>query len=218
MEIIFLGALISVFIALDTTHLFQSMISQPIFACPLIGVVFGEPTIGLVAGLIFEVSFLKSIPVGAAIFPENTIGSLSATIYLLAIKNADLFKWELFIPASILLGLFVSFVGMHLTIYHRKSVEKQLHKIEKIAGNENTSSLFFIKQMATSLTFYIIIMYLLISVSVLVFYFLSNNLSPYFSLFFNNINMLWWICAFLFVGFARLMNQYLAFKRNSNAG
>ena len=42
MEIIFLGALISVFIALDTTHLFQSMISLPIFACVVLFEVVGE--------------------------------------------------------------------------------------------------------------------------------------------------------------------------------
>ena len=216
MEIIFIGALVCVIIALDTTHLFQTMISQPVFACPILGMLFGEPAIGLTMGLIFEVSFLKSIPVGAARFPENTIGSLTATIFLLSINSIKGVNWYYFIAFAIALGIFISFAGMHLTIFHRKSVVNQLIAIEKAAYKKNSGSWLFIRHQIYSLSYYMLLMYFLITISTIVFYYISITCSEYLQVLFRNVNHWWWINAFLLLGFARLMNQYIVFKKGNN--
>ncbi|MCK5075912.1 MAG: PTS sugar transporter subunit IIC, partial [Calditrichia bacterium] len=208
-------ALASVIIALDTTHIFQTMISQPIFACSLIGLIFGEPVIGITAGLIFEVSFLKSIPVGAAVFPENSLGSLAAVIYWLAINQNDYLSWEIFIPMGILLGLIISFIGMHFTTFHRSRNVKYLDIIVRKANNEILKSSLITKQIFKSLLHYIVLMYVFIVSISLLFYFISIKFSMLFIMFFGNSTITLWVGAFLLVGFARMMNQYINFRKEN---
>lgn len=63
-------------IALDRTALFQIMISRPIVAAPLIGVVLGDPLTGIKAGLVTELLWIGQLPLGASIPPDETMASI----------------------------------------------------------------------------------------------------------------------------------------------
>jgi len=73
-------------VGLDTTAAWQVLFSHPLLACTILGVVFGEPQLGLFFGIIFELIWLYDIPVGGAKFPEGNLSSfigLMITITLL---------------------------------------------------------------------------------------------------------------------------------------
>ncbi len=78
------GALIAVVLGLDRTAAFQCMLSRPIVAGPLTGVVFGDAWIGLQIGALVELLWLGRLPVGAAIPPDDTQVTVAATVLSVA--------------------------------------------------------------------------------------------------------------------------------------
>ncbi|MBE9537336.1 MAG: PTS sugar transporter subunit IIC [Proteobacteria bacterium] len=71
----FTGGLIS----LDRTAAFQVMISRPIVAAPLVGLMLGDPLTGLKVGLLLELLWIGYLPVGASVPPDETVVSIAAT-------------------------------------------------------------------------------------------------------------------------------------------
>ena len=57
--------------AVDGTSVGQFMVSRPIAAATLAGLVVGDPIAGLTAGVILELFHLAVLPVGAARYPEG---------------------------------------------------------------------------------------------------------------------------------------------------
>jgi mannose/fructose/N-acetylgalactosamine-specific phosphotransferase system component IIC len=105
----------------DTTAVGQFMISQPLVACPLFGLLVGRPEIGLFFGTAFQLLWLGSLPVGAAKFPEGNVGALVATA--LAAQAAPLSNGD---PAWIVLavaaaiGILTAHFGADATTLLRK--------------------------------------------------------------------------------------------------
>ena len=81
-------ALAGAIVYLDTTAVAQFMISQPIIACPLWGIITGRPEIGLFFGVAFQLIWLGSLPVGATKVPEGNVGALVATALSVRIPPA----------------------------------------------------------------------------------------------------------------------------------
>lgn len=69
-----LGGLVGV----DATSVAQTMISRPIIAATLTGVLLGRPAEGLLLGSILELFALVILPVGAARYPESSTASVAA--------------------------------------------------------------------------------------------------------------------------------------------
>jgi len=74
-----LAGMVALLTGLDRTALLQIMISRPIVAAPLTGLVLGDLHAGLVIGLMTELLWLARIPVGAAIPPDDTQVAVGAT-------------------------------------------------------------------------------------------------------------------------------------------
>ncbi len=70
---------VSVVAGLDRTAVLQLMISRPIVAAPLTGLVLGHPVTGLQVGAMVELLWLGRLPVGAAIPPDDTQVAVGAT-------------------------------------------------------------------------------------------------------------------------------------------
>ncbi|OHB28330.1 MAG: hypothetical protein A2X84_03755 [Desulfuromonadaceae bacterium GWC2_58_13] len=70
-EYIFAGG-ISILAGLDRTAAMQFMVSRPIVAAPAVGLVLGDPWIGLQGGILIELLWLGRLPVGSAIPPDDT--------------------------------------------------------------------------------------------------------------------------------------------------
>ncbi len=82
-----LAGLVAMLTGLDRVALIQTMISRPLVAAPLTGLVLGNPLIGLEFGMLLELLWLGRLPVGAAIPPDDTQVAVGATILALSMGH-----------------------------------------------------------------------------------------------------------------------------------
>lgn len=75
-----LTGLVAMLTGLDRVALVQVMISRPLVAAPLTGLVLGNPLLGLEVGMLLELLWLGRLPVGAAIPPDDTQVAVGATV------------------------------------------------------------------------------------------------------------------------------------------
>ena len=75
-----LAGLVAMLTGLDRVALVQIMISRPLVAAPLTGLVLGNPQLGLEVGMLLELLWLGRLPVGAAIPPDDTQVAVGATV------------------------------------------------------------------------------------------------------------------------------------------
>jgi len=78
-----LGAVVALICGLDRVAIFQIMVSRPIVAAPLAGLVLGDPLAGLQVGLLVELLWLARLPVGAAVPPDDTQVAIAATVMVI---------------------------------------------------------------------------------------------------------------------------------------
>ncbi|MHB9099007.1 MAG: PTS sugar transporter subunit IIC [Syntrophales bacterium] len=71
-------SLAGAFLCLDRVVL-QVMISRPIVAAPVIGLVLGDPYTGLIAGAFIELFWIDRLPIGAYIPPNDTMTAILIT-------------------------------------------------------------------------------------------------------------------------------------------
>jgi mannose/fructose/N-acetylgalactosamine-specific phosphotransferase system component IIC len=71
-------------IGLDATSFAQVMLSRPIVAGTLAGLMLGRPADGLVVGAVLEVFHLGVLPIGAARYPEAGTATVAATAGFIA--------------------------------------------------------------------------------------------------------------------------------------
>jgi len=57
----------------------QTMLSRPIVAAPVIGLILGDPYTGLVAGAFIELFWIDRLPIGAYIPPNDTMAAILIT-------------------------------------------------------------------------------------------------------------------------------------------
>jgi len=67
-----------VIVGLDMTSVGQTMISRPLVAATVAGVIAGDPASGLVVGVVLEFFALDVLPVGAARYPDYGLGAVAA--------------------------------------------------------------------------------------------------------------------------------------------
>lgn len=117
MEFLYLSLLIS-FLALDTTVAFQSLISSPLFASPLIGWLLGDVELGFQMGFLFQLLWLGKIPAGATIVPEGNLASMIGTA--LVILNQGTHFPNTAITLVFIESVFISYLGALVTVLYRK--------------------------------------------------------------------------------------------------
>ena len=66
-------------VGLDATSFPQVMLSRPLVAATLTGLLFGEPAAGLLLGALLEAFSLLILPFGAARYPESGTAAAAAT-------------------------------------------------------------------------------------------------------------------------------------------
>lgn len=82
-----LGAGMAVLLGLDRTAALQIMISRPLVAGPLVGLVLGDPLTGLTIGMLLELLWLCRMPVGANIPHDDTQITVCATTLAIALSG-----------------------------------------------------------------------------------------------------------------------------------
>lgn len=107
-------ALIGAVVGLDSTGCPQVMISRPLVAGALTGLIFGRPYEGLLLGAILEIFHIATLPIGAARYPEAGTAAVSgAAAYLEATASLQVpylllaavfaLAWERIAGASVVL-------------------------------------------------------------------------------------------------------------------
>ena len=66
-------------IAIDRTAAFQIMVSRPLVAAPLIGLLLGQPVLGAIVGALLELIWINRPPLGGYLPPNECLGSILIT-------------------------------------------------------------------------------------------------------------------------------------------
>jgi PTS system mannose-specific IIC component len=82
-----LGAAMAVLLGLDRTAALQIMISRPLVAGPLVGLLLGDALTGLTVGMLLELLWLCRMPVGATIPHDDTQVTVGATTLAIALSG-----------------------------------------------------------------------------------------------------------------------------------
>ncbi len=99
-----LAGLVAVLCGLDRMALCQFMISRPVVAAPLAGLVLGEPMLGLTIGALVELLWLGRLPVGATIPPDDTQIAVGGTCLAIHIAASGSYSE----PVSLALALMIA--------------------------------------------------------------------------------------------------------------
>ncbi len=65
-------------VSLDTTAFLQIMISRPLVACTVMGMILGDVQLGFLIGMLLEPAYISELPVGAAKFSESNVGAATS--------------------------------------------------------------------------------------------------------------------------------------------
>ncbi len=104
---------------LDRFQVFQFLVSRPIVAAPLVGWAAGDLSCGLASGVLFELLWLKRLPVGGHIPPDACMASMvvaGASAVVRSQTGADL---AALLFAAFLLLFPVAFIGKNLDVLLR---------------------------------------------------------------------------------------------------
>ncbi len=82
-----LGAGMAILLGLDRTAVLQIMISRPLVAGPLVGLLLGDAMTGLTIGMLLELLWLCRMPVGASIPHDDTQVTIGATTLAIALSG-----------------------------------------------------------------------------------------------------------------------------------
>ena len=125
----------------DTVAIGQFMISRPIFCGPVIGLILGDITTGLYAGMIMELIWINVVPLGNVVPPDATVVTVSVT-YLAAtmVGGADkgyiVFLILCFVPVGILFKkldiMHREFNSFFVHILDEKLAEGDISYVDKV--------------------------------------------------------------------------------------
>jgi mannose PTS system EIIC component len=94
-------------VGLDATSFAQTMISRPLAAATITGLIMGRPEDGLFLGSLLELFALVILPVGAARYPEAGTAAVAATAAYLSVS-------PILSPAIVLLAVLFALLWEHV--------------------------------------------------------------------------------------------------------
>jgi mannose/fructose/N-acetylgalactosamine-specific phosphotransferase system component IIC len=119
-------------VGLDLVSVPQAMISRPIVAGSLAGLLAGDAEAGIRVGVLFELFALDVLPIGAVRYPDYG----PATVVAAALAAGA--PWELGLGLSAALGLVVAVVGgATLQLVRRSNARAIQHRAAALAAGES---------------------------------------------------------------------------------
>jgi PTS system mannose-specific IIC component len=172
---ILLAGLVALVTGLDRTALLQIMISRPIVAAPLTGLVLGNLQVGLSVGLMTELLWLARIPVGAAIPPDDTQVAVGATTLVLVCGPLWGYSGPGFTILALLVAMPLGKAGQWLDHLARSQNSRLQKRAEQVLASGNAEQLELLHwQGVGHFAFAAVLTYLLIvSLGAAVLYFLA---------------------------------------------
>lgn len=97
-------------VALDTTAALQVMISRPLVACTIVGLLLGNAPVAFLFGILMELVYICELPVGAATFSEGNVGAIvSASLAILLLRETH--RLSLILALSLVMAIALSMIG-----------------------------------------------------------------------------------------------------------
>ncbi len=117
-------------VAMDTTAALQIMISRPLIASSITGLLLGDFQSGFFIGIFLELLWINELPVGAARFSEGNVGATAAAAIAITSKNL-IFRQVPSLALALIIAIPVSFIGSYLVDYMRRINSKSFENIFK---------------------------------------------------------------------------------------
>jgi mannose/fructose/N-acetylgalactosamine-specific phosphotransferase system component IIC len=111
--------LIGSLLALDTTIVFQFLVSQPLVTASILGWLMGDLQLGIQVGFYLQLLWLRNIPVGGAVVPEGNVAAIVTTTLVLR-YNMDMAYINSVIVLGVIYGIGLSYIGGELVVFYRK--------------------------------------------------------------------------------------------------
>lgn len=163
-------SLIGGIISLDITACWQVMISRPIVIGPVVGILCGDLTLGLSLGVIMELLWINTLPLGASI----PVDAAATTVVAVAIA-AYVRQWDhTLLSGAIVLGILFALpfgaVFKRLDIFTRRYNNKLVYVADTLAK----------KGALTQIQLLVLVAILLIFLKYFLFYFICIRAGIYF--------------------------------------
>ncbi len=115
-----LASVVGAILWLDRFQVLQIMVSRPVVAGPLVGLVLGNVTVGVATAILYELLWLRKPPLGGYIPPDVTLASV-ATTAVAALVTTETGGSSLAVVFLSFVMLFpMCFVGAEVDRVHRK--------------------------------------------------------------------------------------------------
>ena len=128
--------LLSAFIAIVITENYGYgywMISRPIFAGPLVGLIMGDVQTGLIVGGTIELMYMGVLPIGGSVPPNAQIAGMLATVFAIANGGHPSIGIALALPIGLLAQLLIMFAwNINILLMHRADKYIEQGNIKKI--------------------------------------------------------------------------------------
>jgi mannose/fructose/N-acetylgalactosamine-specific phosphotransferase system component IIC len=86
------------------------MINQPLILCPLVGLIMGDLTLGIVAGATLQLVFLGVMGIGGTLPPDSTLGSVIGTAFAISMGQSVEVALGFAVPVA-MVGSVFTFLG-----------------------------------------------------------------------------------------------------------
>ncbi len=97
-------------VAVDTEAAWLLMVSQPLVACTVAGIILGNPGAGLTVGLLLQLPYLAEVPVGGARVSFSSLSTFVAAILFVRVSQAHPGAHNLALFGSLVFGIVLSAV------------------------------------------------------------------------------------------------------------
>ena len=111
-------SLLAGLLSLDATAVLQVMLSQPLAAAGLAGLVAGDPALGLTMGAALQLVWIGALPVGAAPFPDGAVAGVAGVGATVLLSGRGV-PGGLAIASGAAIGLIAGAVGQRVTAWVR---------------------------------------------------------------------------------------------------
>jgi mannose/fructose/N-acetylgalactosamine-specific phosphotransferase system component IIC len=156
----FCGAIIS----LDDIPCWQIMISQPLIAASLIGLILGDFQVGIFMGVLFQLLWIGKFPIGGVLRPDAATASISATaMIIIAQKGTDV---PLSFFPAVLGGLIFGIIGAKLDVQLRRFNSRLSEKADFFLQRKQEEKLTKLNLWGIGLFWLKNFLYLLVSISI----------------------------------------------------
>jgi mannose/fructose/N-acetylgalactosamine-specific phosphotransferase system component IIC len=150
---ILLISFIAGIVSVDTASAWQVMISQPVVSCPIIGLIFGDPEIGLLMGILLELPWLINIPLGGVHGSEGNLGAIVATTLSIYLKSHEVNTENIIVIIAIMYSLVISRVGAYLVENVRRANLALIHLADRAAGQGDVSRITWLNSAGVTYSF-----------------------------------------------------------------